>query len=214
MEIFRCIFECGHMVDYLGSWSGDILVFAVSLHSGSIFGFFFTYGISWVCACILSYLIVPIFIFDVFPVSGCNCWNFTWLGFFFLGSSVGGSTLVHKTTLVLHLSSRYVSGGLFLVYYSPCLIMCRFPIVVFIYFSILFFVNPSLRPGQVLSKPIFIYLRMLVVVELKSVTCKYCAGSSLVVWSIMLFTTIFDFFCLRGNFPHSCLFVSGAFYYL
>ena len=46
--------------------------------------------ISWGCAYVMSSLIVLIFVFDVFPVSWCNCWNFTWYYylFIFMGSPI------------------------------------------------------------------------------------------------------------------------------
>ena len=45
-----------------------------------------------------------------------------------------GYTVAQKNALVLKFSSRYLSGGLFLVDFITCLLMCRCPIVVFIYF--------------------------------------------------------------------------------
>ena len=46
-----------------------------------------------------------------------------------------GSTVVQNTTFVFFLSSRSVSGGFSLVGYSPCLLMCRNPIVLFVCFQ-------------------------------------------------------------------------------
>ena len=75
--------------------------------------------------------------------------------------------------------------------FSPCLLMCRCPIVIFITFYICFFINTSMRPVQVLRKPCFITLRRTIVFGLKSAAWKYCAGSGLVVWARILFSTIF-----------------------
>ena len=93
-----------------------------------------------------------------------------------------------KTTLDLHLSSRSIYGGLFLVYCSPFILMRRCPIVFFVDFCICFFINPSVSTGRVLRKPILIALRMLVVFGLKIVEWKYCASSGLFVWARILFT--------------------------
>ena len=85
--------------------------------------------------------------------------------------------VVQNITFVLHLSSRYIYGGFSLVGCSPCILMCEFPIVVFIYFSIFLFINPSVRPGKLLRKPSLIALRRLVAVGLKRVAWRYYASS-------------------------------------
>ena len=100
-----------------------------------------------------------------------------------------GSTIVHKYALVLHLSSRSVYIGFFIVHCSPSLLTCRHPLVVLINFSICFFINSSMRPGQVLSKPSFIALRMIFVGDIKSAAWEYCAGYGLVIWARMFFTS-------------------------
>ena len=123
------------------------------------------------------------------------------------------STGVQKTSFVFHLSSGTVSGGFFLVDYSPFLLMCRCPIVVFIDISICIFINHSVRPGHVLRKPSLIALRGLVISGLKSVSCQYCASSSLVVWDRILFGTIF-IVMYPVELSTLLLFVTGTFYYL
>ena len=75
----RWVFECGHMVESFGCWYIVILICAGYLHSGANFWYFSTSGISWGCYSGVSSLIVAIFIFDIFPFSGYNCRNFTWL---------------------------------------------------------------------------------------------------------------------------------------
>ena len=99
--------------------------------------------------------------------------------------------VVQKTTLVLHFSYRSVSGVFFLVDFSPYFLMCWCTIFVFINFYRCFFINPSVRPVQVLSKPSLISLKRLVVVRMKSAAWKYCASYGFVVWSITLFNTFF-----------------------
>ena len=70
-----------------------------------------------------------------------------------------------------------------------------------------------MRLGQVLRKPGLIALSRLAVVGIKSTAWKYCASSGLVVWTIMLFSTISDLLYLQGNLPHSCLLLPGDFNY-
>ena len=113
------------------------------------------------------------------------------LEYIYLYFVVLGSMVVKKITLVLRLYSSSVSGVLFLVHYSPCCLMCRCPVVVFIDFSRWSFINPYMRPGHFLRKPILIALRRLFVIRIKSAALKYCANSCLVVWARILFTTIF-----------------------
>ena len=50
----------------------------------------------------------------------------------------------------------------------------------------------SVSPGQVVRKPCFIELRRIDLIGMKSVACRYCASSGLVVWSRMLFTIIYE----------------------
>ena len=100
-----------------------------------------------------------------------------------------GSTIVHKDALVLYLSSRSVYVCFFIVDCSPCLLTCRCTLVVLINFSICFFTNSSMRPDQVLSKPSFIYLRMIFVGDIKSSAWKYCAGYGLVIYDRIFFTS-------------------------
>ena len=109
--------------------------------------------------------------------------------------------VVQKTNLVLHLSSRSVSGCLFMVYCSPFRIMCRCTIVMFIDFYICFLINPSMRRGRFLRKPRLIELMRLVVVGIKIVAWKYCASSGLVVLAIILYTTIF-YYCVSREASH------------
>ena len=78
-----------------------------------------------------------------------------------------GSTVEQKTALVLHLSSMSISGGFSMDGCIPCCLMCRYTIVVFIDFSRCFFVNSSVRPGQVFSKPSLIALIRVVVLKIK-----------------------------------------------
>ena len=111
-----------------------------------------------------------------------------------------GSTVVKINTFVLFLSSRSISGGFSLVEYIPCLLMCMCTIVVLIYFYISFLMSPSVRPGQVLSKPCLIALMRLSVFGMNSAAWRYCASSGLVVWSIILFVAISDCCVSRGTY--------------
>ena len=120
---------------------------------------------------------------------------------------------MHKTTPVLHLSSRSVYGGFFLVDCIPFLLICRCPIVVYIGFSVCLFINPSVGPVRVLSKPRLIVFVRLVVVGLKSAACKYCASSGLVVWDRILFTTVFGCCVSRGT-SHIPVFCCSRLYLL
>ena len=72
-ERFRCILN---VVMWLTLLVLDlVLYFCVLILSTlvPVFGVFPTSGISWGCASGVASLIVTIFIFDIFPVSGCNC---------------------------------------------------------------------------------------------------------------------------------------------
>ena len=63
-----------------------------------------------------------------------------------------GSTVVQNTTFVLIFSSKSVSGCFSLVSCSPCIIMCRYPIVVFTDFSrwllMIFIWGPNTSSGN------------------------------------------------------------------
>ena len=101
--------------------------------------------------------------------------------------------VLQNTTFVLLLSYRSVSGGFYLVYCRPCLLMCRCLIVVLLDFSICLLISFSVRPGHLFREPFFIAMRRLVFFGMKSDAYKYCDCSGLYVWSIMLFLT--DFYC-------------------
>ena len=111
------------------------------------------------------------------------------------------SKVVKDTTFVLLLSSNSVSKSFSTVDFSPCLLIWRCPIFVFVYFSICFLVRWYVRPGQVFIKTCLITLRSLADVGMKSVALRYCASSVLVFWSIMLFATIYDC-CVSGGTSH------------
>ena len=110
-----------------------------------------------------------------------------------------GSTVVQYTIFVLIFSSRSVSGGFSLVNYTPCILICRFPIVVFLDFSIYLFRIFSVRPGQVFRKPGLISLRRLTLVGLKSAACKYWASYGSEVFVRMLFAKFSDCCGPRGT---------------
>ena len=97
------------------------------------------------------------------------------------------------------LFSKSIYGGFSLVYCSPCLLMFRFLIVVFLYFSRCFLVSFSVRPGQVFRKPCLIDLRRIYVVGLKSAAWRYCNRSGLVLWSRILFYVASDYFVSWGT---------------
>ena len=71
--MFRCIFKSGHMADCLGSLYGVVMLCNGYLHYYATFCFFPTSVISYIYTGGVSALIVPIFIFDIFPGSECNC---------------------------------------------------------------------------------------------------------------------------------------------
>ena len=96
----------------------------------------------------------------------------------------------HATFFIL--SSRSVSGGFPLVDCSPCLLVCRCPIVMFLDFSRCLLINFSVRPGHVFNKTCLMALRILSVVGLNSDACKYCTSYGFDVCSIMLFITDYD----------------------
>ena len=94
-----------------------------------------------------------------------------------------------KTTFVLILSSRYVSGGFSLVDCSPCILMFRCPIVVFLDFSRCLLIIVLVRPGRVFRNPYLMALTRLSVVGMNSDACKYCARYGFDVCAIILFIT-------------------------
>ena len=106
---------------------------------------------------------------------------------------------MHNTTFGFILSSKSVSGGLSLVDFSPCLLMCRCTIVVFLDFSRYFFMSFSVRPGHIFRKPCLIYLRRIAEVQMKSDACKYCASSGFEVCARILCTKFSDCYVPRGN---------------
>ena len=55
-----------------------------------------------------------------------------------------------------------------------------------------------MRSGQVLSKLCLIVSMMISIFMLKSEVWRYCGSSGLVVWNIILFTTISDCCVSRG----------------
>ena len=120
-----------------------------------------------------------------------------------------GSTVVQNAAFFFFYS-KSVSGDFSLVDCSPCILMFRCTIVVFLNFSKCFFMSFSVRPVHFFRKPCLIALRRLAVVGLKSAACKYWASSGLEVCAI-IFYHIFLLFCPQGNLPHSSLIVSGAF---
>ena len=112
-----------------------------------------------------------------------------------------GSTVVQNTTFVLLLFSGYVSGVLYLVYCCPCLIICRYTIFVFLYFSRLLLIIFSVVPVQVFIKPCFIALRSLAVVGMKNAVWSYCAISGLDFCISMLFITA-SYCCVLRSTSH------------
>ena len=101
--------------------------------------------------------------------------------------------VAQNNKFVLRLSSESVSGVIFLFYFSTWCFMCRCHILVFIDLSRCFLINPSVRPGHVLSKPWFILLRRLFFVGLNITAWNYLVKSGLVVWVRILFTV--GFYC-------------------
>ena len=84
--------------------------------------------------------------------------------------------------------------------FSPCILVCRCPIIVFLDFSRCFLMIFSMRPGHVFRKPCLVALRKLAVVGLNSAACKYWDSSSLDICAIMLFTTVCDCWVPKGIF--------------
>ena len=110
-----------------------------------------------------------------------------------------GSTILQNTTFVLILSSSYVSGVVSLVYFIPCHLMCRCPIVVFLDLLRCFFMVFYVRPVHVFRKPCLINLRRLAIVGLKSDACKYWDSSGFEVYARMLCTTFSEFYVPRST---------------
>ena len=110
------------------------------------------------------------------------------------------SIVVQNTTFVLLLSYRSISVGLSLVYCSPCILMYRCPIVVFLNFSRCLLIGFSVRSGHVFSKDFFIALKRLVVVGLRSAACRYCDSSGLDVCTRILFVADSDCCVSRGTY--------------
>ena len=100
---------------------------------------------------------------------------------------------------ILILSSRSVSGVFPLVDFSPCNLMCRCPVFVFLYFSIRLLIGFSVRPDHVFSKPCLVALRRLAVVGLNSSACKYFTGSGFYVFDIILFVATSDCWVSMGT---------------
>ena len=117
-----------------------------------------------------------------------------------------GSTVVQYTTFIFILSSRYISVGLSLVVFNPCLLMCRCPIVVFLDLSRFFLMSFSVIPGQVFRKTCLIALRRLAVVGMQSAACKYCARYGFEVCARVLFTT-FSYCCVSRGTSHIPVFL-------
>ena len=110
-----------------------------------------------------------------------------------------GSIGVQNTTFVLILSSRYLSGDFSLVDFSPCLLVWRCPMVVFLGFKRWLLISFSLRPCHVFSKPCLITLRKIVVVGLKSSAFKNCNSSDFYVCAMILFVTDSDCWVSKGT---------------
>ena len=97
------------------------------------------------------------------------------------------------------LSSRSRSGGFSLVDCIPCLLVCRCPILVLVYFLICFLMRLAMSPDQVFSKPCLVVLRRLAAVGVKIASWRYCASSSVVVWDRMLIITSYYCYVSKGT---------------
>ena len=104
-----------------------------------------------------------------------------------------------KHYIVLLLYSRSVSGCFSLVDVTPCLLMCRCPIFVFLDFSRCLLISFLVRPGHVFRNPCLVVLMRLVVVGMNSAACKYCASYDFDVCAIMLFITAAGCWVFRGT---------------
>ena len=109
-----------------------------------------------------------------------------------------GSKVLQNTTFVLIFYSKSVPGGFYLVDCSSYLLMCRCPMVLFLYFPRCFLMS-SVRPVRVFRKPCLIASRRIAVVGLKSAACKYWTSSGFEVYSRMFFTTFYDCCVPRGT---------------
>ena len=103
-----------------------------------------------------------------------------------------GSAVVQNITFAFILSYRSIVGGFPLVDFSPCLLMCRCPIVVFLNFSICLLIIFSVRHVHIFRKTCLIVLSRLAIVGLKSAAWKYCASSGFDVCARTLFVTAPD----------------------
>ena len=103
-----------------------------------------------------------------------------------------GFTVVQCTTFVVIVSSRSISGGFSLFFFNHCLLVCRCPIVGFLYLSMCFLIRFYVIPEQVFRKPCLIALIILSAVVLKIPAYKNWVCSGFEVCSIMLFTTFSD----------------------
>ena len=138
---------------------------------------------------------------------GCDWKASSWVGLNFpslvvLGSAgcctwFCGST---ENTFLFNLSCWYLYRVVFLVDCSPCHLICRCPIIFFVYFSICLMINSFVSTGRILRKPCLIDFSRPVVVALHNVAWKYCANYGLFVLSIILFNTVFYCCVTRVNF--------------
>ena len=120
---------------------------------------------------------------------------------------------MQNTKFVLLLSYRSVSGGFSLVDYSPCPLICRCKIVMFLDFSGCFLISFSLRPGQVFWKPCLIALRRRAVVGMKSAALTYCDIYGFKFLGHNVISHSFLLLCFQGHLPHSSFLVPGFFDY-
>ena len=102
-----------------------------------------------------------------------------------------GLMVTQNTGLLFLLYSRYVSCVVLTFGCNPCLLMCRWYIVLFMDLSRFFLIKPSVCPGYDLRKTCFNSLRRLVFFGINSASWQYLASSGLVVWSIIFCTVAF-----------------------
>ena len=69
---FRCIGECGYMVNVLDSWADIILVCAGDIHFVYSVGNFSSYDITYVCASVVDFMIAHVLIVYVCFFAGCT----------------------------------------------------------------------------------------------------------------------------------------------
>ena len=84
--------------------------------------------------------------------------------------------------------------------YNPCILLCRFPIVVILDFSRCFLIRFSVKPSQVFTEPYLITLIRTAVFGMNSATRKFLASSGFKFCSRILFTKFSDCCCPRGTF--------------